>query len=229
MGEPLGTLKALSSLSVIPGTSCMHLTLSHVPLQSGALVCTPVCLLPRSLSRFLAPGLWRTPEQCPGTPPTTMSPNWPRIFLQSTSSSCLGGFMPPFQAVLSLRAPSVSSCLLPCPVGMGSGLLAGVCAAPEKALQRLPRQQRLQPTGQAPSALLAHCKPFRGFSLAQDAARSSCLHLQSGRLQARHAVRRRSLSPSPGLNPALPLSGFVALTISPQFPPLYSSCLTGWS
>ena len=97
----------------------------------------PVCLLPRSLSRFLAPGLWWTPGQCPGTPPTSMSPNWLRIFLQSTSSSCLGGSMPPFQAVLSLRAPSIS-CLQPRPVGMGSGLLAGVCAAPGKALQPLP-------------------------------------------------------------------------------------------
>lgn len=98
----------------------------------------PVCLLPRSLSRFLAPGLWQLPGQCPGSPSTTMSPNLPRIFLQSTSSSCLGGSMAPFHTVLSLRAPSVSSCLLPRPVGMGSGLLSGVCAAPEKALQPLP-------------------------------------------------------------------------------------------
>ena len=58
-GEPLGTLKAWSSLSVIPGASCIHLTLSHVPFQSSALVCTP-CLsatlisLPISIPRALA-------------------------------------------------------------------------------------------------------------------------------------------------------------------------------
>lgn len=120
------------------------------PVSCTFQVRLPVCLLPRSLSRFIAPGLWRTPGQCPGTPPTSMSPNWPRIFLQSTSSSCLGG----------------SICLLSAASSCWDGQWPPswcLCSSRESPPAPPSQQQCLRPTGQAPSALLAHCKPLEAF------------------------------------------------------------------